>query len=1072
MVGIIMDAADASNTGGGAKTATQWPSFQVTPPDPVLGKKEMSPEQTLIEFISTSAAFHGVKKQTLQTLEADLLKVFLNNTMPANAAAWYMAKRKFYLAQPLDHQLLPFLLKKYPHKFSIKKNQVFFLEKYSKEVAKKKQQYLVQYGLNAYFSHKADEYGVYFFDPQYYENTEPFHESLRQTTGKLTAHRSKLVPEYFKLYPQQFKFTQHSAYLVSISKQPGVTVLTNTTGVIVSMVNNQYGFIKFGSSEKALFCAKSLFKDGWLYTGDPLRLPAMQFDGYQIPGDGSSEQYSWYAVLVWCGRKPSPKYCSTTTDLNSTSVFRTTGDESKEVISQGKKLRQPSSSMMVGQVIEIRKNAAIVSVRDDSEEKVYVPGWKHEYHTARKGAKLTTLTGEIIGSRDLVAYYVDTNATKEGFHAVGKNVMVLKEYEEVESKKGRRRRLSTAVSGDSADYEPRRRTRDESDDSDEYDSELDVTDSELEWLERDIESIIDTEPPDVEALSEDDLILEAKTLKLLAEVKNALVGARGNRRASVGGKDKSSRMKASSPGPDSGVDSRGPTPAPGAGGDYQPLTDQEKAFWRLKAALAALDEYDSEDDVDYRPGMDINQEHNNSDHGHNSSGLSDSSGFLAHEGLRQKRRNRLSSTTSVMTNSDRAYIPYWARAIRHPEVWCPVTNKFLVLDTDYREESDPDYVVPVTDDEELGSDDGEEDTEALKKEAQQELEKDLLEGKHRIITKPPKIVITPVKEDKVDTDGETNTEVTVEHETTSDDKTDVEEAGAEKAKTGSLDKLWVREMVLEQPEDYNSDDDQEWVPPAVIYDTDCDYDEVEEGDICEEEVKELLEEGLTEDKKGWKKLISVGDEMLPAVLVSAQRLCADVPKVEKPEEQEQADKRPMIPQPADSTGLTPALKKLKMSPDHGDLAKNIKKLQLSDQENNKKEGAEVPKQKRDSPKKKSKAKTSTSDKEEQGAESPGKEKAKSVGSPVKEKSKEVKTVKKDENKKDVKGSPKEEKSKEGKGSPKTEKKDAEKETKTDEKKATAGELPKKEEAKPESNGKAEKEAKKNGSAEKKKKVSK
>merc|ERR1712096_524041 len=139
-----------------------------------------------------------------------------------------------------------------------------------------------------------------------------------------------------------------------------------------------------------------------------------------------------------------------------------------------------------------------------------------------------------------------------------------------------------------------------------------------------------------------------------------------------------------------------------------------------------------------------------------------------------------------------------------------------------------------------------------------------------------------------------------------------------------------------------------------------------------------------------------GDEILPAVLVSAQRLCADVPKAEKPEDQEQADKRPMIPQPADSTGLTPALKKLKMPPDHGDLAKNIKKLQLSDQENNKKEGTEVPKQKRDSPKKKSKAKTSTSsDKEEQGGESPGKEKAKSVGSPVKEKPKEVKIVKKD-----------------------------------------------------------------------------
>ena len=62
--------------------------------------------------------------------------------------------------------------------------------------------------------------------------------------------------------------------------------------------------------------------------------------------------------------------------------------------------------------------------------------------------------------------------------------------------------------------------------------------------------------------------------------------------------------------------------------------------------------------------------------------------------------------------------------------------------------------------------------------------------------KPPKIVITPVKDAKDDTDGENNPEdvgAPVEHET-SDDKTDGEDGDAAKAKTGSLDKLWVREM--------------------------------------------------------------------------------------------------------------------------------------------------------------------------------------------------------------------------------------------------------------------------------------
>ena len=35
----------------------------------------MSPEQSLIEFISTSASLHGVKKMSLRNLEWDLLKV-------------------------------------------------------------------------------------------------------------------------------------------------------------------------------------------------------------------------------------------------------------------------------------------------------------------------------------------------------------------------------------------------------------------------------------------------------------------------------------------------------------------------------------------------------------------------------------------------------------------------------------------------------------------------------------------------------------------------------------------------------------------------------------------------------------------------------------------------------------------------------------------------------------------------------------------------------------------------------------------------------------------------------------
>jgi len=57
----------------------------------------------------------------------------------------------------------------------------------------------------------------------------------------------------------------------------------------------------------------------------------MEFDGYRVPnlppgGRGhssiSDKDFTWYAVLVWCGRKPSPKYCATKEDLTSSPYFQ------------------------------------------------------------------------------------------------------------------------------------------------------------------------------------------------------------------------------------------------------------------------------------------------------------------------------------------------------------------------------------------------------------------------------------------------------------------------------------------------------------------------------------------------------------------------------------------------------------------------------------------------------------------------------------------------------------------------------------------------------------------------------
>ena len=99
---------------------------------------EMSPEATLVEFISTSASFFNVKRLAIKSLEWDMLKVFTNNVMPANAGAWYMAKRRFFLDKPYSLQLLPYILTHYPKKFLVdqKTHTVQFLEIYNKEVLK------------------------------------------------------------------------------------------------------------------------------------------------------------------------------------------------------------------------------------------------------------------------------------------------------------------------------------------------------------------------------------------------------------------------------------------------------------------------------------------------------------------------------------------------------------------------------------------------------------------------------------------------------------------------------------------------------------------------------------------------------------------------------------------------------------------------------------------------------------------------------------------------------------------------------------------------------------------------
>jgi len=823
-----------------SSSAVNWPQFRIprTREELFSGKDGLSPEQTLVEFISTSAAFHGVKKQPLRSLEWDLLKVFPNNVMPANAAAWYMAKRKFYMNQAFDQQLLPFLLKKFPDKFRIIGNQVIFLEIYSKEVAREKLLYLVQYGLHAYFSHKADEFGVYFFDPLYYENTEPFHESMKQAgDGRVRNSRSLVRAFFSKPENEIFQFQQHSGGLVSICKQPGVEVTTNATGVIVSMINSQYGFIKFGSSEKALFCAKSVFKDGWQYSGDPLQLPAMKFDGYRIPGTGSNSDsgYSWYAVLVWCGRKPNTKFCSTAEDLNSTPVFRD-GRMSVASATAGEKdkLRQPSGSMMVGQVLEVRRNGAVVSLREDSNEKVFIPGWKRILANSRR-VWLSTENGECIGEGDIVAYYLDTEV-RPGYNGVGKNVMVLKEKEAEEVKERsstRRRRKSTEMSA-GADYKTvdekgrksaTRKTNVDTDEDSDTDTDGDVSDGELEWLEKDLGTLLKKEDP------------KARTITLLKSAMSSLKGARSNSKVRRSGR----MAKEDKPG-------------------YKPIPDKDHMFfWRMKKHLASLDDYESGDDEDYKPGDYVDEIRRPKDSETDSSFLSTGQSSFTSLGKKPGRkstagsegRGRLLSTTStqvsVVVGRDRKKkteeyaarkLPYWVRALSLPEKFDPELGRFAPIDTWYKEEMDPDYELPTTDweDEETGDEEEwKEELDQLVKESEEPLEDCQIQGKHKCgenpVVSPVKITLTPVKEGEGD--QEQQEILTVEED---------EEAPAEQKAVPVA--AWVTALgTVEQDEEYDSEEDPEFIPPAVFYNTEHDYDEFTDSEIEEEEATVLKTEG-------------------------------------------------------------------------------------------------------------------------------------------------------------------------------------------------------------------------------------
>ena len=92
----------------------------------------------------------------------------------------------------------------------------------------------------------------------------------------------------------------------------------------------------------------------------------------------------------------------------------------------------------------------------------------------------------------------------------------------------------------------------------------------------------------------------------------------------------------------------------------------------------------------------------------------------------------------------------------------------------------------------------------------------------QVVESPVKVTLTPSK------DGDGSEEPKEQILTLdSDGDQEAEEAGSEGGRRERGPQLWEKALMMtEQVSDYDSDEDPEYVPPAVIIDTDLEYDEV------------------------------------------------------------------------------------------------------------------------------------------------------------------------------------------------------------------------------------------------------
>merc|ERR1719177_19802 len=154
------------------------------------------------------------------------------------------------------------------------------------------------------------------------------------------------------------------------------------------------------------------------------------------------------------------------------------------------------------------------------------------------------------------------------------------------------------------------------------------------------------------------------------------------------------------------------------------MSSTEGSFWRMKKLLASVDAgYNSEDDPDYEPGDEVEQVKKPRELSDTGADSSFTSGIAVSErgklGTKRERLETVGSSVSVGKRSDRVRaesggkkLPYWVRALSLPEKFDPELGKFVAVDKGYSEDKDPDYELPVTDEEIDASEEEDEEIDA------------------------------------------------------------------------------------------------------------------------------------------------------------------------------------------------------------------------------------------------------------------------------------------------------------------------------------------------------------------------